>query len=466
MLKNKYLCIYFFFLWSLVLLPACGNLIVVPISHSPLISTSSVVSLALALALALAAIPPWIGTRQLGVSSSDTQAYSEATDLVGNIFVAGSTAGNLDGNILTGTSDFFVTKYNSSGTKQWTKQLGVSGVGTQAFGVATDSVGNVFVTGRTYGGLDGNTLTGSADFFVTKYDSSGIKQWTKQLGVSSTWAMGIATDSVGNIFVAGRTFGGLDGNTLTGISDFFVTKYNSSGTKQWTKQLGASGSTTGAYGGVKTDSAGNIFVAGYTTGNLDGNILTGYSDFFVTKYDSSGTKQWTKQLGASGAADIQARGVATDSAGNIFVTGYTNGNLDGNTLTGLNDFFVTKYDTSGTKQWTRQMGAVGRATGGSAVATDVIGNIFVTGYTGDGLDGNVLTGNEDLFITKYNSNGTKQWTKQLGASAASTDSTGLVTDSAGNIFVAGYTNGNLDGNTLIGTKDFFVTKYDASGVKQ
>jgi len=57
-----------------------------------------------------------------------------------------------------------------------TKQLGVAGVDTAAFSVATDTSGNIFVAGVTKGGLDGNNLTGTTDFFVTEYDPSGVKQ--------------------------------------------------------------------------------------------------------------------------------------------------------------------------------------------------------------------------------------------------------------------------------------------------
>ena len=74
-----------------------------------------------------------------------------------------------------GSDDIFVVKYYDNGTKQWTKQLG-AGERTQANGVATDSSGNVYVTGYTSGGLDGNTSAGSADFFLVKYDSDGVKQ--------------------------------------------------------------------------------------------------------------------------------------------------------------------------------------------------------------------------------------------------------------------------------------------------
>ena len=61
---------------------------------------------------------PWTGTKQLGVAAADTGGTSVATDANGNVYVTGDTEGGLDGNTLTGTQDFFVTKYDSSGVKQ------------------------------------------------------------------------------------------------------------------------------------------------------------------------------------------------------------------------------------------------------------------------------------------------------------------------------------------------------------
>ena len=368
----------------------------------------------------------------------------------------------------------------------WTKQLGTSNRQESGSDITTDSSGNIYVTGYTGGGLDGNTSSGYRDIFLIKYNSSGTKQWTKQLGTSSSncgndiifsdqvnypsscgssAGNGVTTDSSGNIYVTGFTVGGLDGNTSSGYWDIFLIKYNSSGTKQWTKQLGNSVNQHGK--DVTTDSSGNIYVTGYTGGGLDGNTSSGSWDIFLVKYNSSGTKQWTKQLGTS-SSDF-GNSVTTDSSGNIYVTGDTYGGLDGNTSSGLGDIFLVKYNSSGTKQWTKQLGT-SKGDSGNGVTTDSSDNIYVTGYTSGlenyvGLDGNTSLGSTDIFLVKYNSSGTKQWTKQLGTNSMDSGN-GVTTDSSGNIYVTGSTSGGLDGNTSSGSGDIFLVKYNSDGVKQ
>ncbi len=412
-------------------------------------------------------VATWIGTKLLGVATKFTSAQGVGLDNSGNVYVAGYTNGNLDGQTLTGTQDLFVVKYNISGTKQWTQLLGVTAQTTQTKGASVDSSGNTYVVGFTDGNLDGQTLTGSSDLFVVKYNSLGAKQWTRLLGATAftfTNAFGVSVDSSGNSYVVGSTTGNLDGQTKTGSQDLFIVKYNTLGVKQWTRLLGVTAGTTYCYG-VSLDSSANAYVVGYTNGNLDGQTKTGSNDLLIVKYDTLGVKQWTRLLGVAASSNV-AYGVSVDSSANAYVVGYTNGNLDGQTKTGSQDLFIVKYDTLGVKQWTRLLGVTAGTTNSYRVSVDSSANAYVVGKTDGNLDGQTKTGFEDAFIVKYDTLGVKQWTQLLGVTAGTTNSYGVSVDSSANAYVVGYTTGNLDGQTKTGSGDLFLTKYNSSGTKQ
>jgi len=423
-------------------------------------------------------------TKQLGSSGEDV-AIGVAVDSSGNIYVTGYTDGGLDGNSSSGKQDFFLTKYNSSGTKEWTKQEGSSG-DDFAYGVAVDSSDNIYVAGYTDKKFHGNNNSGRFDIFLVKYNSSGARQWTKQLGTSNNeYASAVATDSSDNIYVTGNTWGGLDGSTKPKYcmgygtvkasrecTDTFLVKYNSSGTKQWVKQLeGSSSISYEKSQGLAVDSSDNIYVAGFTNGGLDGNTSSGKHDIFLVKYNSTGTKQWIQQFGSS--ENDLGIAVDVDSKGNIYLTGYTEGGLDGKTNSGERDIFLVKYNSSGTKQWTQQLGTP-TFEEGNGVAVDSSDNIYVTGWTRGKLD--IYSGGDDTILVKYNSSGTKQWTRQFGApsfleksqynsssqmSSSGDKGIGVAVDSSGNIYVTGNTEGGMDGNTNSGKNDIFLVKYNS-----
>jgi hypothetical protein len=420
--------------------------------------------------VAVDCVTRWVGTKQLGGVGAESFGQSVAVDTRGNVYVAGDTSGWLDGNNLAGSSDTFFTKYNISGVKQYTQQMGVSGADTIGRAVATDTSGNVYMAGYTSGKVDLDPKVGNVDFFVAKYSSSGVKQYTRQLGAlgADTVGLSVATDTSGNVYVAGYTSGNLGINLLAGNMDFFVTKYDSNGVWQYTRQLGVSGADTVGYS-VTTDSSGNVYVAGYTMGGLDGNTsmgTVGFADFFVTKYDSQGVKQSTWQMGVAGA-DTTARSVTVDTSGNVYVAGDTTGNLSGLGLNGNTDYFVTKYNSSGVPQFTWQMGVAAATTVGRSVVVDAGGNVYVAGETTGTLYNDTLTGTKDFFLVKYNSSGVIHFLHQMGVAAQDTVGRSAALDASGNVYVAGDTFGGLDGNALTaGTGYFFVTKYDTNGVKQ
>ena len=171
--------------------------------------------------------------------------------------------------------------------------------------------------------------------------------WSEQIGTSSyDYGTGVTLYSSDNIYVSGQSNGGLDGNINSWSDDIFLVKYNSSGTKQWTKKLGIFDNESGV--SMTVDSSDNIYVTGYTKEGYDGNSNSENYDIFLMKYNSSGTKQWTKQFGSSDNDSVSD--ITLDSSDNIHITGYTDGDLDGNTNSGGYDIFLIKYNSDGVLQ--------------------------------------------------------------------------------------------------------------------
>jgi uncharacterized protein (UPF0548 family) len=392
-------------------------------------------------------------TRLLGISGAYTYAKSITSDKNGFIYIAGTTYGNLDGQILTGSDGLFVIKYDANGDKLWTRLLGVSGVETWCFGIASDAKGNLYVTGTTYGDLDGKILAGSQDSFVVKYDSNGNKRWTVLTGAAGSYSCsyGITTDQDGNIYSTGSTSGNLDGSIRTVKQDIFVTKFDANGNRIWIRQLGVAGCYT-ACNGIISDASGNVYASGTTDGNLDGRQLTGSNDLFVVKYDSNGDKQWTRLLGVS-MRDARAFKIASDTFGNIYATGTTNGGLDGQAVIGTTDSFIVKYDQNGDRKWTRLFGISGSNAISLGISSDIGGNVFITGYTE-----NLSTGIQSLFEARYGSNGDRQniFSQE---SSDQISGQGILTDSDGYIYITGSTTSDFHGLHVSGKSDLFLMKY-------
>jgi hypothetical protein len=175
--------------------------------------------------------------------------------------------------------DAFVSKYDASGTFEWTRQLGTSSHDiSQA--VSADGLGNVYISGVTEGGLEGNNA-GDGDAFISKYDASGALQWTRQLGTSSDdYSHGVSADGLGNVYISGETKGDLEG-TNAGGSDAFISRYDASGTFEWTRQLGTNRLDYSS--GVSVDELGNVYISGGTKGDLEGTNAGG-TDAFVAKF--------------------------------------------------------------------------------------------------------------------------------------------------------------------------------------
>jgi dipeptidyl aminopeptidase/acylaminoacyl peptidase len=310
---------------------------------------------------------------------------------------------------------------------------------------------------------------GTQDYFVSKFNNIGQPQFTKQFGAATknTDGNSLAIDTTGNIYVAGTTNGNLGTNTLAGIRDLYFSKHDVNGARLYTTQLGVGGGAATEGNGIAIDSAGNVYLVGNTSGNLGGVTRTGTFDLFLTKFNSTTGALLDTKLAGSAANLSNAIAITVDSSRNVYVTGWTQGAIGTNTQTGTRDVVLLKYDNTGARQYVKQLGTAGAGSEGYYLALDGGGNIYVAGKTDAGLAGNALTGTSDYFLSKFQvSDGTALYTRQLGATASETIGRAVAVDTTANAYVAGYTQGNLDGNTLVGSRDYFVAKYNSTGVKQ
>ena len=156
-------------------------------------------------------------------------------------------------------------------------------------------------------------------------------------------------------------------------------KYDSTGTLLWAKLSGSSDEDMG--NGVSVDINGNILVAGYVGGSVNGQTYAGgAADIILLEYSSAGVLLTTQLTGTAG--DDQGFGVTVSQDGAAYVAGYTDSALNGNTNNGFNDICVVKYSNANySLGWTANAGAAGDI--GLSVAVTDDGFTYVTGGTGD-----------------------------------------------------------------------------------
>jgi subtilisin family serine protease len=280
---------------------------------------------------------------------------------------------------------------------------------------------------------------GGATLSIVDNDTPKI-DWQRQLGTSGyDYSEAVTLDSLGNTYIAGRTSANLAGINL-GSYDAWLAKYDAGGTEIWKQQLGTAGYD--AAKGIVADRTGNLYVTGWTDGSLDGNAAD--RDAWLTKYDFRGQLIWRKQIRVASNPDLADYDISNGSLaigndGSVYLTGLTHAALAGASQ-GDADAWVAKYDSNGNQQWVRQIGTPQRDEA-RGVVVDAGGFVYITGQTKGAL-GATSQGDADAWIAKYDSQGSLLWKRQLGTQTEDA-SNGIAVDSNGNVSIVGYTRNKL-----------------------
>lgn len=325
-------------------------------------------------------------------------------------------------------------------------------------------------------------------------------------GPNTSEFTGVAGDSLGNIYAAGRvgnggiyTYGA--GVTSDGYNPSYnavVVKYNSSGTAEW------AGTVTNGYGdtifsSVGVDSSGNVYAAGWMMGSFSRSfgplVSTGAapssssSNLVLVKYNSGGTAQWAKTLASDGTSSSQIEDIAVDSSGNVFAAGYVGSNTytfgPGVEYTGSNTYnaVVIKYDTNGTAQ--NVMG-VTSSTGNTkfySISLDSSGNVYASGYISNNTsytfgDNASVSGpyadGENAVVVKFDSAGTGIWARAPVTGNNNSQFKAVAVDSVGNVYGVGTFAGNSSFTFYSGVsadgpgtvENAMIVKYNSTGIAQ
>lgn len=309
-----------------------------------------------------------------------------------------------------------------------------------ALSIVVDDSNNIYVTGTTYGSLFLQKDENSADAFIAKYDSDYNLIWSRQIGTPEyDQSRDIAIDGNGNLYIVGSTRGLLGDTDFPGTDPWFA-KFDAQGNQVWLRQL-----DDGAGLDIEADAMGNVYLSATRE---NGSIL---------KYDTDGEFLWSSIFGIPFAS---ATGSSVDTQGNVIaVSPYGQ---------------LAKYSPSGELLWATEIREdalevnqleLDRGVGSVSihdVTTDESGHIYLTGRVRGSLE-RWRSRSEDIWLAKYEPNGTPIWIQQFGSSELEF-AHGIAVDHHGQIYVSGYTEGNFGApNLRLGNTDAFLAQFDNDG---
>ena len=364
---------------------------------------------------------------------------ASVVDSNGNMIIVGVTEGNLSGETTARHYCGFVTKLSPTGSRKWINQCKIGDLQYgSAKGVALDRNDNIFITGFSREGA-----------FVAKIDAEGELVWKRYFDIEN------ASEEIYAFYVSGDGIAYVAGvyhpDDYTENSGIFLIRVPRSGSTYFQRTYGSFQDDTRPKGIVE-DSQHNIYVGGYTGVDLDGAVNSGSNDIFLTKFDTSGQRLWTKLYGSESAPNNQlqseiVRAMYIDSHNTIYIAGDTSGNLGGKDNSGNYDMFVAKFSTDGDVLDTYLVGAkyiettrYGAADHVSDMVVDKEGNIYLFGNTSGQFDGQSNYGDhhDQIALVKLSKTGKYLWAKQFGMYSPNHDDAGvgISQDKYGNLYLS------------------------------
>ena len=349
--------------------------------------------------------------RWIGAAGSRDEAYSIAVDGFGNVFVAGRT------NTVAADTDFVVIKYSSDGTELWTRTYNNSGVDVARVVVA-DRSGGCFVTGYSNAG-SGN---GNQDYLTIHLDAEGSQRWVSRAdgtGDFHDYPTAMMLGDAGYLYLTGYSWGGSEPQY-----DYLTVRLDTlDGDTVWTRRYdGTAVAPKSDYAfGITQDDSQYVYVTGKA-----GEQGTWY-DATTIKYNSAGAAIWVNRFDAGWLGTDAGGTVKVDKSFNVFVGGIV---LDA--VNDMYDFLTFRINQDNTNPWYQTYdGGVEDDDSLTAMVVDDRGNVCVTGWTYSYSD-------LDWMTIKYDPNGAKVWSAVHQTQGDDDQSFGIVIDERGDYYVTGF----------------------------
>jgi DNA-binding beta-propeller fold protein YncE len=406
-------------------------------------------------------LPQLAWTRQFGSNEYDI-AEDLATDLFGNIYVTGYSRIPSAEVAQQGRTNSWLARLDNQGNLLWLEAIGTEG-DDKAHGLATDFQGNAYVCGYTTGAMQEGEHKGGLDAWLAKYDPTGTRLWISQIGTPAhEGAHSIAVDRKGQVYVSGFSYGNLETQRPedSGVNAWLA-KYDADGQQLWLKSFGTP-ATDVAYD-LGLDSLGDVFVAGFTRGRIaTATGERGNKQIFVIHFDGEGNQQWIREFGSN--RDDEARSLAIDNAGNLYVTGITFIERNSQHLHKQN-VFLTKIRANSAIAWTRFLGTE-ENDHAYGVAVDPVGGVYLAGYTQGELAKDEQAGKADAWLAKYNAEGEQEWLHQMGT-REDDSAEALAVDAFGNLYLGGFTAGKMGVSQEMGAREeAWVSKFQVNATPE